>query len=102
MPADLYAALAGMAFVHVRHLLSASAGHALRYCPMGHGNRLHSEQAPPLLKNPLEQDHAQLFALAGCPGVEYAENDGLLLVHGTHVLSAVARQVERYCPVGQL
>ncbi len=90
MPADLYAELAGMAFEQGRHLLSASAGHALRYCPVVHGSRLQSEQAPPFLKNPLEQAHAQLLASAGAPGVEYSENDGLLFVHGTHVLSAVA------------
>jgi hypothetical protein len=51
---------------------------------------LHSEQLPPLLKNPFEQAQAQLLELAGSPGVEYSEYDGLLLVHGTHVLSAVA------------
>ncbi len=102
MPADLNAALEGMGFVHGRHLLSASAAHALRYCPTEHGNKLQSEQVPPFLKNPFEQAHAQLLAPPGTPGVEYSENDGLLFVHGTHVLSAVAWHVERYCPVAQL
>jgi hypothetical protein len=49
LPADLYAALAGMGFVQAAHLPSALAVHALRYWPTGHPVVVHWTQALVLL-----------------------------------------------------
>jgi hypothetical protein len=49
LPAELYAALAGMGFVQAAHLPSALAVHALRYWPSKHTVVEHWTQALALL-----------------------------------------------------